>query len=77
MVGEPSINTFGQFELHPLLGSVGKALCFSQSPFYMMISVAVVLAFLYYGIKPAAIVAIPAIYDMTQMSVLFEVILSQ
>lgn len=56
MVGEPSINTFGQFELHPLLGSVGKALCFSQSPFYMMISVAVVLAFLYYGIKPAAIV---------------------
>ncbi|MBO6086159.1 MAG: F0F1 ATP synthase subunit A, partial [Acetobacter sp.] len=56
MAGEPSINTFGQFELHPLLGSIGKALCFSQAPLYMMISVGVVLAFLYYGIKPAAIV---------------------
>ncbi|MBO5996523.1 MAG: F0F1 ATP synthase subunit A [Acetobacter sp.] len=56
MAGEPSINTFGQFELHPLLGSMGKALCFSQAPLYMMISVGVVLAFLYYGIKPAAIV---------------------
>lgn len=56
MAGGSRIDALGQFELHPVLGSVGESLRFSQSPLYMLIAVMFVLAFLYLGMRPAAIV---------------------
>nr|WP_228121485.1 F0F1 ATP synthase subunit A [Gluconobacter cerevisiae] len=62
MTGEASvaagstIDALGQFELHPVLGHLGEALRFSQSPLFMLIAVAVVLVFLYVGMRPAAVV---------------------
>ncbi|MCX8666759.1 F0F1 ATP synthase subunit A [Acetobacteraceae bacterium B3987] len=56
MASGSTIDALGQFELHPIFGSFGEALCFSQAPLYMVISVAVVLAFLYVGMKPKAVV---------------------
>jgi len=51
-----SIDALGQFELHPILGQVGEALRFSQSPLFMIIAVVIVLTFLYVGMRPAAVV---------------------
>ena len=56
MASGSTIDALGQFELHPIFGSFGEALRFSQAPLFMMISSAVVLAFLYIGMKPKAIV---------------------
>ncbi|GAB3587065.1 MULTISPECIES: F0F1 ATP synthase subunit A [Acetobacter] len=56
MAGGSSINVLEQFELHPVLGSLGEALRLSQSPIYMVVAVCLVLAFLYLGMKPAAVV---------------------
>ncbi|MCX5616385.1 F0F1 ATP synthase subunit A [Bombella sp. TMW 2.2559] len=56
MASGSTIDALGQFELHPIFGSFGEALRFSQAPLYMVISSAVVLAFLYVGMKPKAVV---------------------
>lgn len=56
MAGGSSIDVLGQFELHPVLGGLGDALRFSQSPLYMIVAVCLVLAFLYFGMRPAAVV---------------------
>lgn len=56
MAGGSSIDVLGQFELHPVLGGLGEALRLSQSPVYMVVACGLVLAFLYFGMKPAAVV---------------------
>ncbi|NHN85850.1 F0F1 ATP synthase subunit A [Acetobacter musti] len=56
MASGSSIDVLGQFELHPVLGGLGEAVRLSQSPVYMVIACALVLAFLFYGMKPAAVV---------------------
>ncbi len=56
MASGSSIDVLGQFELHPVLGGLGEAIRLSQSPVYMVIACALVLAFLFYGMKPAAVV---------------------
>lgn len=56
MAAEPTIDALGQFELHPVIGQFGALLSLSQSPLFMFISVALVLLFLYLGMRPAAIV---------------------
>lgn len=56
MANGSKIDALGQFELHPILGSVGETLRLSQSPLFMLIAVGLVLAFLYFGMRPAAIV---------------------
>lgn len=56
MAAGSTIDALGQFELHPVLGQIGEALRFSQSPAFMLVAVIVVLAFLYVGMRPAAVV---------------------
>ncbi|MBA5727877.1 F0F1 ATP synthase subunit A [Bombella mellum] len=56
MASGSTIDALGQFELHPIFGSFGEALRLSQAPLFMAISSAVVLAFLYFGMKPKAVV---------------------
>ncbi|GAN52829.1 F0F1 ATP synthase subunit A [Tanticharoenia sakaeratensis] len=56
MAAGSTIDALGQFELHPVLGQVGETLRFSQSPLFMIIAVVIVLAFLYLGMRPAAVV---------------------
>ncbi|GAJ29848.1 F0F1 ATP synthase subunit A [Acidomonas methanolica] len=50
------IDAFSQFELHPVLGSMGAALHLSQSPVYMAAAALLVLAFLFVGMRPRAVV---------------------
>lgn len=56
MAGGSSINVLEQFELHPVLGGLGEALRLSQAPVYMAVACVLVLAFLYFGMKSAAVV---------------------
>ncbi len=56
MAGGHSIDALGQFELHPVLGSLGASLRFSQSNLMMVIASAIVLLLLYVGMRPRAIV---------------------
>lgn len=56
MAGGSSINVLEQFELHPVLGGLGEALSFSQAPVFMAVACVLVLAFLHFGMKPAAVV---------------------
>lgn len=56
LASSSTIDVLGQFELHPILGDLGVALNLSQSPIYMAVACCLVLAFLYFGMKPAAIV---------------------
>jgi F-type H+-transporting ATPase subunit a len=52
--GEPTIDALGQFQLHgiPVLGAAN----FSQSNLFMVIGCLLVMALLYYGTKPRAVV---------------------
>jgi len=54
--GENKIDALGQFTLHPVLGSLGTQLHVSQSVIYMLVSSALILLFLYLGMRPGAIV---------------------
>ncbi len=54
--GEPSIDALGQFRLHTVLGPVGGAVNFTQSNLMMVIAGALLLAMLYYGARPRAVV---------------------
>ncbi|XAO71084.1 MAG: F0F1 ATP synthase subunit A [Acetobacteraceae bacterium] len=56
MAAERTIDALSQFELYPVLGQVGAALQISQSPVFMAIAVLIVLALLYAGMRPAAVV---------------------
>lgn len=56
MAGGHSIDALGQFELHPVLGSLGASLRFSQSSLMMVIAAVLVLALLYVGMRPRALV---------------------
>ena len=56
MAGGHSIDALGQFELHPVLGSLGASLRFSQSNLLMVIAAAIILIVLYVGMRPRAIV---------------------
>ena len=54
--GEPSIDALGQFVLHPALGSIGASVNFTQANLIMVLGAALVLALLYFGAKPQAVV---------------------
>ncbi|GBQ66739.1 ATP synthase F0F1 subunit alpha [Ameyamaea chiangmaiensis NBRC 103196] len=56
MAAGTTIDALGQFELHPVLGELGATLRFSQSPALMIVAVVLVLAFLYIGMRPRAVV---------------------
>ncbi|MFW7268593.1 F0F1 ATP synthase subunit A [Gluconacetobacter sp. Hr-1-5] len=56
MAAGSTIDALGQFELHPVLGGLGEALRFSQSPLMMIVASVAVLAFLYVGMRPKAVV---------------------
>ncbi|MBB2204221.1 F0F1 ATP synthase subunit A [Gluconacetobacter takamatsuzukensis] len=56
MAAGSTIDALGQFELHPVLGGLGEALRFSQSPLMMIVASVAVLAFLYIGMRPRAVV---------------------
>ncbi|MCQ8278538.1 F0F1 ATP synthase subunit A [Acetobacteraceae bacterium KSS8] len=56
MAGGHTIDALGQFELHPVLGSLGESLRFSQSALLMVIASALILLLLYVGMRPRAIV---------------------
>ncbi len=54
--GEPTIDALGQFKLYPALGAVGRSVNFTQANAFMLIGAALVLALLYYGMRPRAVV---------------------
>ncbi|MDP9096850.1 MAG: F0F1 ATP synthase subunit A [Pseudomonadota bacterium] len=58
MAGEaaPKIDALGQFELHTALGAVGRSVNFANSNLMMVLGAGLVLATLYYGAKPKAII---------------------
>ena len=56
MAGGHTIDALGQFALHPVLGSLGASLRFSQSSLMMVVASAVILLVLYAGMRPRAIV---------------------
>jgi len=51
-----TIDALGQFKLHTALGPIGAAVNFTQSNLLMVIAGALMLALLYYGAKPRAVV---------------------
>ena len=56
MAAEPTIDALGQFHLEPALGPLGRSVNFTQANLYMVVGAALVLALLYYGMKPRAVV---------------------
>jgi F-type H+-transporting ATPase subunit a len=51
-----SIDALGQFKLSPAMGMLGHSVNFSQSNVMMVVAGALILALLYYGMKPRAVV---------------------
>jgi F-type H+-transporting ATPase subunit a len=54
--GSNSIDALGQFQLHPALGFIGKSVNFTQANLMMVVSGLGILALLWYGMKPRAMV---------------------
>lgn len=54
--GSSSIDALGQFQLHPALGAVGGSVNFTQSNLMMVIAGLGVMALLWVGMKPRAMV---------------------
>ena len=54
--GAQTIDALGQFTLHPALGAIGASVNFTQANLLMVIGAALVLALLYFGAKPRAVV---------------------
>jgi F-type H+-transporting ATPase subunit a len=54
--GSNSINALGQFQLHPALGAIGRSVNFTQSNLMMLVAGLLILAFLYVGMRPRAMV---------------------
>ena len=56
MAADSKIDALGQFELHPALGALGRSVNFTNSNLMMVLGGALVLALLYYGMRPRAVV---------------------
>ena len=54
--GSNSIDALGQFQLHPALGAIGGSVNFTQSNLMMVVAGLAVLALLWLGMKPRAMV---------------------
>jgi len=54
--GEPTIDALGQFRLHTTLGPFGHSVNFTQANLLMAVAGALVLALLYFGARPRAVV---------------------
>ncbi len=54
--GSNSIDALGQFQLHPALGPIGGSVNFTQSNLMMVIAGLGVMALLWYGMKPRAMI---------------------
>jgi F-type H+-transporting ATPase subunit a len=54
--GSNSIDALAQFQLHTVFGPIGRSVNFTQSNLMMIVASALVLALLYYGMKPRAMV---------------------
>nr|WP_294545129.1 F0F1 ATP synthase subunit A [uncultured Rhodopila sp.] len=54
--GSSSIDALGQFQLHPALGFIGGSVNFTQANLMMVVSGLGVLALLWFGMKPRAMV---------------------
>lgn len=55
-IDAPTIDALGQFRLHTALGAVGRSVNFTEANLYMVIGAGLILALLYFGMKPRAIV---------------------
>jgi F-type H+-transporting ATPase subunit a len=56
LAAEPSIDALGQFRLSRALGMLGGSVNFTTANEIMVLGAAIVLALLYYGMKPRAVV---------------------
>lgn len=56
MATESKIDALGQFELHTVLGPLGRSVNFTQSNLMMVLAGALILAVLHFGMKPRAVV---------------------
>ncbi len=56
MAAEHTIDALGQFELHPVLGAVGRSVGFSQSSMMMVIAAVLTIALLVVGMSAKAVV---------------------
>ena len=56
MAAEHTIDALGQFELHPVLGAVGRSVGFSQSSMMMLIAAVLTIALLVVGMSAKAVV---------------------
>jgi F-type H+-transporting ATPase subunit a len=54
--GSSSIDALGQFQLHPALGAIGGSVNFTQSNLMMVVAGLAILALLWAGMKPRAMV---------------------
>jgi F-type H+-transporting ATPase subunit a len=54
--GSSSIDALGQFQLYPAMGMIGHSVNFTQSNLMMLVASLAVLAFLWFGMKPRAMV---------------------
>ena len=54
--GSNSIDALGQFQLHPSLGAIGRSVNFTQSNLMMVVAGLCVVALLWVGMKPRAMV---------------------
>lgn len=52
----PTIDALGQFRLHTVGGSLGASVNFTQSNLLMLVAGGLILALLYYGARPRAVV---------------------
>ncbi|QDH13490.1 F0F1 ATP synthase subunit A [Formicincola oecophyllae] len=55
-VASGKIDALGQFELHPVLGHVGEVLRMPQSVLYMVVSVIIICAFFFMGMRSGSVV---------------------
>ena len=55
-IDAPTIDALGQFKLHTVLGPIGASVNFTQSNLLMVVAGALILALLYFGARPQAIV---------------------
>ena len=55
-MAEPKIDALHQFELHTVFGPIGRSVNFTQSSLMMVFASGLVLALLYLGMRPRAIV---------------------
>ena len=56
MATESKIDALGQFELYSTLGPIGRSVNFTNSNLMMVLGAACILALLYYGMKPRAVI---------------------